>query len=235
MAEDQQKDGSKDPVTETDAAKDADAKPAKKQKSGARLLLVLISIVVLAFVIAMAGSDYFAKAPSNGAVNSDGTPTVGGPFTLTDTKGETVTDKDFAGKYMLVFFGYTYCPDVCPTALSDMSTALDMLSDAKVSKLTPVFISVDPKRDTPEHLSEYVTFFHPKLVGLTGTEQQIKDVAREYRVFYRLGEPSADDPLDYTVDHTSIVYLIGPDGKLVTHFSHGTTPEAMAERLGQLL
>ncbi len=215
---------------------DSPAKPPKR-KSGARLLLLLVGIVVLAFAIAVVGYDYFAGTSnkSSTATSSSGTPSVGGPFELVGQGGKTVTDQDFAGKYMMVYFGYTYCPDVCPTGLSDMGTALDMIDPAKAAKVQPIFISVDPARDTPEHLNEYVSYFHPRLIGLTGTEQQIKDVARAYRVFYRIGEPESDDPQDYLVDHTSIIYLVGPDGKLVTHFSHGTTPEAMAERLGKLL
>lgn len=228
-----------DKPSKGDTGKGADkpkaAEKAGKRKSGGKLLLLLIGIVVLAFVIAVVGYDYFAKAPGGGQTKSSSSVSVGGPFTLVNGKGETVTDKNFAGEYMLVYFGYTYCPDVCPTALTDMATALDLLGDDKAKKIQPIFISVDPARDTPEHLAEYVTFFHPRLIGLTGTEQQIKDAARAYRVFYRIGEAAPDDPQDYLVDHTSIIYLIGPDGKLVTHFSHGTTPEAMAERLGNLL
>ncbi|MEX2311767.1 MAG: SCO family protein, partial [Rhodospirillales bacterium] len=174
-------------------------------------------------------------AGTDGAISASDGPSVGGPFTLVNHKGETVTDKDFQGSHMLIFFGYTYCPDVCPTALSDMTTALDMLGEEKAGKITPVFISVDPARDTPEHLAEYVPFFNPRTVGLTGTEEQIKAVARAYRVYYRKNEPKGDDSQDYLVDHTSIIYLVGPDGKLVTHFSHGTDPKAMAERLGKLL
>ena len=212
------------------------ALPAPKAKSGGKLLIVLVSVVVLAFVIVLAGSEYFAKrgAEDTSTSTSNG-PTVGGPFELVNHKGEVVTEKTFLGDYMMVFFGYTYCPDVCPTVLSDIATTLDILGDEKGGKITPVMISVDPARDTPEHLAEYVSFFHPRTVGLTGTEEQIKVAARTYRVYYSINKPQSDDPLDYLVDHTSIVYLMGPDGKLVTHFSHGTTPEVIAERLGKIL
>lgn len=214
----------------------APAAPAPKRKSGGKLLISLVGIVVVAFVIVLAGSEYFAKRGGDGtATTTSSGPTVGGPFELVNHKGEVVTEKTFQGGYMMVFFGYTYCPDVCPTVLSDIATTLDMLDDAQASKVTPVMISVDPARDTPEHLAEYVTFFHPRTVGLTGTEEQIKAAARAYRVYYSINKPQSDDPLDYLVDHTSIVYLMGPDGGLVTHFSHGTTPEVMAERLGKIL
>ena len=208
-----------------------------KKKSGGKLLLLLVGIVVVSFVIVLAGTEYFDKrgGGAGSSASSSSGPSVGGPFTLVNDEGQTVTEKDFLGKYMLVFFGYTYCPDVCPTALSDIAGVMDMLPAEKAGKITPAFISVDPARDTPEHLNEYVSYFHPQTVGLTGTEEQIKAVARAYRVYYRKHEPTGDDPLDYLVDHTSIIYFIGPDGKLVTHFSHGTDPQAMAERIGKLL
>ena len=221
------------------ATKDSAEKkaPPAKKASGAKLLFLLVGIVVVAFVIVVAGSEYFAKRSGGGSgtASQTGGVSVGGPFTLVNQDGKQVTEKDFLGGYMLVFFGYTYCPDVCPTVLSDIASTLDMLGEEKAGKITPVFITVDPARDTPEHLAEYVKFFHPRTVGLSGTEDQIKAVAREYRVYYRKNEAKGDDSQDYLVDHTSIIYLIGPDGKLVTHFSHGTEPKAMAERLGKLL
>lgn len=156
---------------------------------------------------------------------------IGGPFSLTDHTGKSVTDADFRGNYMLIFFGYTYCPDICPTTLTDMGDAMRQLDGEQADKVTPVFITVDPERDTVEHLAGYVEFFHPRLVGLTGTTQQIADVARAYKIYFRKGEIPDDDPEGYLVDHSSIAYLVGPDGSFVTHFSHGTTPEQMAERL----
>lgn len=221
------------------ATEDSDEKktPPVKKRSGFKLLFLLVGIVVVAFMLVVAGSEYFAKRSGGGSgtTTQSGGVQVGGPFTLVNQDGKQVTEKDFLGGYMLVFFGYTYCPDVCPTVLSDIATVLDMLGEEKAAKITPVFISVDPARDTPDHLAEYVKFFHPRTVGLTGTEEQIKAVAREYRVYYRKNEAKGDDPQDYLVDHTAIIYLMGPDGKLVTHFSHGTEPKAMAERLGKLL
>lgn len=210
------------------------AAPKPKKSSGGKLLALLIGVVVVSFVIVLAGTEYFTKRGSETSTQSSG-PSVGGPFTLINHKGEQVTEKDFLGGYMLIFFGYTYCPDVCPTALSNIASVLDMLGEEKAQKITPVFVSVDPARDTPAHLAEYVAFFHPRTVGLTGSEEQIKAAARAYRVYYRKNDPAEGDEQDYLVDHTSIIYLIGPDGKLVTHFSHGTDPQAMAERIGKLL
>ena len=155
---------------------------------------------------------------------------IGGPFTLIDHTGRQVTDSDFKGKFMLIFFGYTYCPDICPTTLTEISDAVNMLGDQQ-EDVVPVFVTVDPERDTTEHLGEYVTFFHPRLVGLTGSLEQIADVARAYKIYFRKGEIPDDDPGGYLVDHSSIAYLIGRDGDFVTHFSHGTTPEDMARRI----
>jgi protein SCO1/2 len=220
-----------------DPIEPGEAAPAPKKSSGGKLLLLLIGIVVVTFAIVLGGTEYFAKRGSETTAGSarSGASSVGGPFTLVNHKGEQVTEKDFLGGYMLVFFGYTYCPDVCPTALSDIAGVLDMLSEEKAQKITPVFVSVDPARDTPAHLAEYVGFFHPRTVGLTGSEEQIKAAARAYRVYYRKNDPAGGDEQDYLVDHTSIIYLIGPEGNLVTHFSHGTDPQAMAERIGKLL
>lgn len=219
-------------------APDAEAKTAakpEKRAGGIKVLALLMGVAIVAFAIVVGGYEYFAQRDTDTAQTEDGAVRIGGPFTLVNHDGETVTDKDFLGKHMLLFFGFTYCPDICPTALSDVATALDMIGEEKAEDVIPVFISVDPVRDTPEHLKEYVSFFHPNTVGLTGTEEQIRAAAREYRAYYRIGEPESDDPLDYLVDHTAIIYVVGPDGNMLTHFSHGTTPEAMAERLGRLL
>jgi len=161
-------------------------------------------------------------------------PAIGGPFALTDHNGNEVTDASFHGKFMLVFFGYTYCPDVCPTALTDISDAMDSLGDA-AEKITPVFISVDPARDTPEHLKEYASYFHPRLVAMTGSEQAIKTVAKSYRVYYAKAKSEDEDPDSYLIDHSSIIYLMGPDGNFMTHFSHGTEPDVIAQRIREYL
>jgi protein SCO1/2 len=161
-----------------------------------------------------------------GAVRSIGEATVGGPFTLTDHTGRRVTDQEWRGNYMLVFFGFTFCPDVCPTALQVSAAALDKLG-AKAQRVVPLFISVDHERDTPEMLARYVASFHPKLVGLTGTAEEITAVARAYRVYYKKAKDEKS-AAGYTIDHSSIVYLMGPDGKFVTHFTHTTSPDAMA-------
>jgi len=150
---------------------------------------------------------------------------IGGPFELVDHTGKTVTDADFHGRYMLVYFGYTYCPDVCPTELAVVAQALDALGEA-AAQVTPVLITVDPERDTVAILADYVPLFHERLVGLTGSRAQIDQAARGYKAFYKKVED--DGSADYLMDHSSFTYLIGPDGAFVTAFAYGTPPEDIA-------
>ena len=171
------------------------------------------------------------QAPAQ--VLSIGKATVGGPFTLTDHTGRRVTDKDFRGQHLLVFFGFTYCPDVCPSGLQVMTAALEELGP-KAEKITPIFISVDPERDTPEQLALYVSSFHPRLVGLTGTPEEIQQVAKAYRVYYKKVEDESSTA-GYTIDHTSIIYLMGPRGEFISHFTHATPVSAMVEQLEKVL
>lgn len=157
---------------------------------------------------------------------------IGGPFTLTDHTGETVTEADFHGRLMLVYFGFSSCPDFCPTDLSIIAQAVDELGPAGEA-VVPVFVSVDPNRDTPEVLASYVGLFHPRMVGLTGSDEQIAAVADAYRVYY--ARVPSDDPDFYAVDHTTFTYLMGPDGSNLLMFPHGTHPERMAEAVAQHL
>ena len=155
-----------------------------------------------------------------GAV-SIGNATVGGPFSLVDHTGRRVSNADFSGRFTLVFFGFTFCPDVCPTALQVTSAALEKLGP-KAARVTPLFITVDPERDTPEQLKSYVGSFHPSLVGLTGTQAEIDAVAKAYRVYFKRVKDERSSA-GYTMDHTSIIYLMGPDGRFLTHFTHDRT------------
>ena len=158
-----------------------------------------------------------------------------GPFSLVDHNGRNVTDQDYRGKFMLVFFGYTYCPDVCPTELQTMSDALDLLG-GNAQKVQPIFISVDPERDTPDVLAEYVSAFYPTLVGLTGTPEQIATAAESYYARYNRLSPlseseEGEDDDDYFMGHTSATYLIGPKGGDLHVFNYGDPPEVIAERI----
>ena len=163
----------------------------------------------------------------------------GGSFALTDQYGMRRTDMDFRGKYMLIFFGYTYCPDVCPTTLAVEAEALDKLG-ARASRIVPIFISVDPKRDTPDKLKSYLSSFdarppatRPNFVGLTGTDEEIAKAARAYRVVYRahIDGLHAVNGADYVIDHTSDIYLMSPEGKFVAYYSAGILPDEMAADL----
>ena len=159
----------------------------------------------------------------------------GGPFALVDHNGDARTERDFHGRFMLISFGYTYCPDICPTGLNTMANALDLLGE-KADRLRPVFVSIDPGRDTPAVLKEYLAQFHPRLIGLTGAETQVAAAARVYKVHRRkvvLAE--SEGPDDYFVDHSSITYLMGPDGDFVTLFPHGVDAETMAGTLAKYL
>jgi cytochrome oxidase Cu insertion factor (SCO1/SenC/PrrC family) len=144
---------------------------------------------------------------------------IGGPFELVDQNGTTRTDADFSGSYMLMYFGFTHCPDTCPTALLKMAQALEALGEldaAKAERVVPMFVSVDPERDTPEALRSYAENFHPRLVALTGAPRELDRLGRAYGVFF--AKVPTGDPGEYLMDHTSFVYLIGPEGKYVRHF-----------------
>ena len=200
----------------------------------AKLILSIVGGLLLGAVAAVA---LFPQAreklfPQQGAQQSSGKALIGGPFTLTDQTGKKVTDKDFRGRYMLVFFGFTACPDICPAGLQLISAALGKIG-AKADSVTPIFISVDPARDTPEKIAAYVKNFNDRLVGLTGTPEEIAAVAKAYRVFYQK-TPNEAAPADYGMNHTSIIYLMGPDGEYVTHFNPTTDVDAIAAKLNKL-
>jgi protein SCO1/2 len=196
----------------------------------------LIAFIVGGFLIgALAGAAILlVTAPPGGQpVQSSGTALVGGPFSLVGTDGKTVTDRDFRGRYMLIFFGFTHCPDICPAELQVIAQALDKLGD-KGKTVVPVFITLDPERDTPQVMAEYVKSFGPNFVGLTGSPEAVAAAAKAYRVAYAKVKNS-DSASDYSVDHSALVYLMDPEGQYVTHFSYGTSAEEMTKKLGQML
>ena len=158
---------------------------------------------------------------------------IGGPFTLTDQNGRRVSDEEFRGRLMLVYFGYTFCPDICPLGLTTIADMLDALPPELQDQVVPVFITVDPERDTAAVLHDYVPQFSPRLVGLTGSEAEIAATLRAYRVYAAKSEAPATEG-GYLVDHSTFTYLMGRDGKYLTHFGHGTTPEDMAKRIAKL-
>jgi protein SCO1 len=156
---------------------------------------------------------------------------IGGPFRLVDQNGKTVTDADLKGKWSLVYFGFTHCPDACPTALNDIAIALDQLGP-KREAVRPVFITVDPERDTPEVLKDYVASFDAPILALSGSPEEIARAAKAYRVYYAK-RPEAGG--DYSMDHSSVIYVMDPEGRFTATFTHQSTPEEIAERLKKLL
>lgn len=198
-----------------------------------------LHVVVLAILsFAIGGLAAMAILPHGrerlfSGLPSAGKALVGGSFSLLDHTGRRVTDTDFRGRYMLVYFGFTYCPDVCPSGLQIIAGALQKIGP-KADRLTPLFITVDPERDTPAQLAEYVKSFDPRLIGLTGTPAEIAAVAKAYRVYYKkvVDEKST---AGFTIDHTALMYLMDPKGSYVSHFSHTISVDALAERLSKTI
>jgi protein SCO1/2 len=191
----------------------------------------LIPYFVALGCVAAGGLWYQVEQRAGPQVEIVGTPQVGGPFSLIDQSGHVKTDADFRGRWMLVYFGYTNCPDVCPTTLALMSEVLKQLN-GRANLIAPIFITVDPAHDTSNVLKQYLASFDPRYIGLTGSQQQIAAVAREYKVY------SVKRPLKgggYAVDHSSVVCLMGPDGKFVTVYDNSQTPEQIAADLRKRL
>jgi protein SCO1 len=197
-----------------------------------RMRLGIATLTLLSFVclpkpsVAQAGSER-SMAELMDAVMWNREP-IGGPFVLTDQNGKIRTEADFYGKLALVYFGFTYCPDVCPTDLAQMALAVEQLGQAG-EMVQPVLITVDPERDTPEHLREYLSAFHPRFVGLTGDATAIRAAARAYRVYYQ--KVAWDGGSNYTVDHSAFMYLIGRDGGYLGFFPPGTPAERLTETI----
>ncbi|MXP62557.1 SCO family protein [Roseomonas sp. M0104] len=168
-----------------------------------------------------------APAPAiPGSVQLPGSMSLGGPFTLVNQEGRPVTEADFKGQVMVAYFGYTFCPDVCPTELGGIASAMDLLTPAEAAQVTPALFTIDPERDTPAQLKAYVSNFHPRMVGLTGTPEQVAEAARRFRVFYAKVE--RPEMSEYLMDHSSFIYLIGEGGKVTALLRPQTPPEAVA-------
>ena len=199
-------------------------------------LSAIIAVIAGAAILIPQLTARSGAAGAGAPMRVSGTAQIGGPFTLVNQDGETVTDADFRGQAMLIYFGFTYCPDICPTSLQVMKAALDQLDPQAQARFQPLLISVDPERDTPDALAQYIRspVFPERLVALTGSPEQVRDAARAYRVFYSRVEDDGMSTL-YTVDHSSLIYLMGPDGAFVDVFPHATTPDQMAVRLQRFL
>ncbi|WP_413874708.1 SCO family protein [Albidovulum sp.] len=186
-----------------------------------------VAVIGLVAIYAISMNDTGDRfAPCRGSAVGGG-GSIGGPFTLTDENDKRVTEKDVLTGPSLVYFGYTFCPDICPTDTARNAEAVDALEEMGY-EVTPVFISVDPSRDTPEVLKEWTDYIHPRMIGLTGTPEEIATVAREYRTYYKVPENPTDDL--YTVDHMTQTYLMLPQYGFVDFFTREATPEEIAER-----
>jgi cytochrome oxidase Cu insertion factor (SCO1/SenC/PrrC family) len=186
-----------------------------------------IFIAALAVIV---GGVVYEQFWLGGAENAS--PAVGGAFTLTDQNGATRSDSDFRGKVMLVYFGYTYCPDACPTTLQAISQTLDIIGD-QASKVQPIFISVDPARDTPDQLKSYAANFHPGILYLTGAPETLKQVESEYHIYVAKVPQAGSD--DYLIDHSSIIYVMGTNGRYLAAMPAGLPPKVMAATLQRYL
>jgi len=197
-------------------------------------ILLVAALVLLA--IAMGAGLRLFLTDKFGALSGIGSNAalVGGPFTLTDEDGGTRTDAEFRGRLMLIYFGYTYCPDLCPAELRTIGETLDRLGD-KAVKLQPIFITIDPERDTAATMKKYLSHFHRRLIGLTGAPQDIAAAARAYRVYYTKVPVKGGEADNYLMDYSGLVYLVGAYGRYVTHFTPQTTAEQMAQTIAKHL
>jgi protein SCO1/2 len=203
-----------------------------KDTGARRKLLLLAALIGLA--AGALSAVMLAVIPAGGPQQSSaGKALVGGPFSLLDGDGKNVTDQTFAGKPMLVYFGFTNCPDVCPSGLQVISAALDKLGP-KADGITPLFITVDPERDTPQAIGEYVKSFNPRIVGLSGSPQDVAAVTKAYRVYVNK-VPNEKEPARYGVDHSSFMYLMNSKGEFVKHFPHTVDVDQLAVEIGKLL
>ncbi|MDB5401280.1 MAG: hypothetical protein QOD93_6786 [Acetobacteraceae bacterium] len=192
-----------------------------------RVLYATMGLLLAVLLVGAGGVLWLSGSGGNNPIS------IGGPFTLEDGGGKPVTDRDFRGKYMLVYFGYTFCPDVCPTTLTAVADAMDKLGPA-ASRVQPLFITVDPKRDTPAVVKQYAAAFGPNIQGLTGTPEEIAQVAKEYRVYYA-EHRTGSGPNDYSMDHSSVLYLMSPDGSFVAPVRADESGDEIAANLKKLM
>lgn len=192
----------------------------------AALVFALAALGIAAYVVIELRDRAVATGGGEGSLTA---VPIGGPFALTDHTGRRVTEADYADRYLLVFFGYTWCPDICPTTLNTVALAMQALGD-RAGRVQPLFITIDPERDTPAVLAEYVALFDAGIVGLSGTPEEIAAVAKAYRVHYRKA-PVEGDPDNYLMDHSTILYLMAPGGGFLDIFDHDDPPDAIAAEI----
>jgi cytochrome oxidase Cu insertion factor (SCO1/SenC/PrrC family) len=203
-------------------------KPAARSNRPLLILMVAMMAIVAVAVIVM--WHIVANGPRDPGYADSGAPSIGGAFSLTDQSGAPVTDRTYDGSYRLIYFGYTFCPDACPTELQVMAQAIEAMGPAG-EKVQPIFITIDPARDTAKQLAGYVPLFDKRLVGLTGTPEQIAAAAKAYKVYYAKADQPGVDAKAYGMNHSSFVYLMDPKGKFLTVFSSDTDSDKMAAEI----
>lgn len=166
-------------------------------------------------------------------VKTVGNPLVGGSFTLMGTDGKVVTNDMLKDRWLLIYFGFTNCPDICPEEMKKIATVMDSLDPELANKITPLFITIDPLRDTAKAVEDYVNDFHPSIVGLIGTPDQIKDITKKYRVYYSI--PEDTDRADYLIDHSMYIYFMGPNNQFKDYFARAVLPREMKDRITNIM
>ncbi len=210
------------------------AMPKTDSRQNRPLLIAMVAMMAIVAVAVVVMWRIVESGPRDQVSGGASGVSIGGPFTLTDQTGATVTDKTYDGSYRLIYFGYTFCPDACPTELGVMAQAIESLGPAG-AKVLPIFITIDPARDTAQQLAGYVPLFDKRLVGLTGTPEQIAAVAKAYKVYYAKADQPGVDTKSYGMNHSSFVYLMDPAGKFLTVFSSDTDSDNMAAGIRKYL
>lgn len=193
----------------------------------------LVYVGILTIAAAIGFGNLYWRAAEHPQQQTAGVR-IGGPFSMVDHNGKPVSEADYKGRFRLMFFGYTYCPDVCPTTLQTIAEAMDLLG-GQADRVAPLFVTVDPERDTPAVLKSYVEHFHRRLTGLTGSAAQAAAMAKTFAIYFKKVLPEGAAPEDYLMDHSAAIYLMGPDGRFVSHFSRDTEARAMADKIRKQL
>jgi protein SCO1/2 len=197
-------------------------------------LIAIITIVLIGLGLNILSHQYLSNVRGENEVSvksqSIGEADIGGAYSLVNQNGKVVTEKTYRGKYTIIFFGYTFCPDVCPTTLTTLSKVINLLGNNGLM-VKPIFITVDPSRDSPKHLKSYLINFHKNFDGLTGNVKQIEHVKNIFHIFAEKSQEDNNKTKNYLVDHSSVSYLMGPDGRFLSFFSYGTEAEVIVNQL----
>lgn len=197
-------------------------------KKVTRIVVILSAVIAILSIYILLTSDLAPKPLSGEGNQINNEALIGGEFTLIDQDGNEFSSQKMKGKLSLVYFGFTFCPDICPTSLEKLNKVISTLDKYQIDVL-PIFITVDPNRDKPMLLKEFLGHFHPKLIGLTGSEEEVKKVAELYKVYYAIAENQTKENDKYMLDHSSFIYLMDKEGKYMKHFYMNSTAEEIIE------